>query len=58
MTIHKSLSVKGRLVRSRNVLTRWERIERMQSERRWKEGRSVLGLPKIAASAKAKKKAK
>lgn len=57
MTIHKSLAVQGRLVRSRNVLTRWERITRMQDEERWEDGK-VFGLPKIATRVKIKKKSK
>ena len=62
MTIDKSLQRKGRLVRSRNVLKRGERIEQMKTEERWVEGRSPLGLPKTrvvkAAVGKKKKKAK
>lgn len=63
MTIDKSLKRKGRLQRSRNVLTRGERIERMKLEDRWEEGRSPLGLPKVrvvktVVGKKKKKKAK
>ncbi|MGE0433155.1 MAG: small basic protein [Planctomycetota bacterium] len=58
MTIHKSLAVQGRLARSRNVLSRWERIVRMQQEERWEEGRPVFGLPKYGTRIKIKKKAK
>lgn len=47
MTIDKSLKGGGRLVRSRNVLKRAERIERLKIEDRWEEGRSPLGLPKV-----------
>ena len=47
MTIDRSLKTKGRLVRSRNVLKRGERIERLQFEDRWEEGQSPLGLPKV-----------
>lgn len=47
MTIDKSLKSKGRLVRSRNVLKRGERISKMQEDDRWDEGRSPFGLPKI-----------
>lgn len=46
MTIDKSLKRKGRRAGSRNVLKRGERIEVMQSEERWPDGRSPLGLPK------------
>ena len=47
MTIDKSLKRKGRLVRSRNVLTRAERIEQLNKDDRWTEGQSPLGLPKV-----------
>lgn len=46
MTIDKSLRRKGRLVRSRNVLKRDERIAQMQSEEHWTDGQSPLGIPK------------
>lgn len=63
MTIDKSLRRKGRLVRSRNVLKRSERIARLQFEERWQEGQSPLGLPKVrvyktVVGKKKKKKAK
>ena len=61
MAIDKSLRRKGRLVRSRNVLKREERIDQMKHEENWTEGRSPLGLPKtrvMKISAKKKKKAK
>ena len=48
MSIDRSLRLKDALVRHRNVLTRAERIERLKDEERWKEGGSVLGLPKVA----------
>ena len=47
MTIDKSLQRRGRLVRSRNVLKRGERIEILKADERWEEGRSPLGLPKV-----------
>lgn len=60
MTIDKSLRRKGRLARSRNVLKRGERVEVMKSEETWKDGQSVLGLPKTrvvqATTGKKKKK--
>ncbi len=61
MAIDKSLKRKGRLVRSRNVLTREERIEQMKREETWIAGRSPLGIPKTRVAkvaAKKKKKAK
>lgn len=61
MTIDKSLKVRLGLVRTRNVLTRAERIERLKSADRWREGDSPLGLAKVRvfqlALRKKKKKA-
>src|SRR5436853_6966672 len=59
VAIDKSLRRKGRLVRSRNVLTREERIDQMKREETWVAGRSPLGLPKtrvVKVAAKKKKK--
>ena len=47
MTIDKSLQRKGRLRRTRNVLKRGERIEKLEFEDRWQEGQSPFGLPKV-----------
>ena len=47
MSIDRSLKVKGALERHRNVLTRAERVEKLQDEERWEEEQSVLGLPKV-----------
>ena len=47
MSLHRSLRRKDALVRRRNVLTRTERIDRLQKEEKWEDGRSVLGLPKV-----------
>ena len=47
MTIDKSLRRKGRLGRTRNVLKRSERIEKLQFEDRWQDGQSPFGLPKV-----------
>ena len=62
MTIDKSLRRKGRLVRSRNVLKRGERIAQMQADDRWITGQSPLGIPKtrvvkVTIGKKKKKKA-
>jgi small basic protein (TIGR04137 family) len=48
MSIDRTLKIKGALSRHRNVLTRAERIEKLQDEERWSEEQSVLGLPKVA----------
>jgi small basic protein (TIGR04137 family) len=61
MTIDKSLRVRRGLVRSRNVLTRAERIAKLADSDRWKEGDPVFGLPKVRVQRvvlKKKKKAK
>lgn len=49
MSIHRSLVAKGSLVRSRNVLSRFERIEQLRKTGRWNddEERSPYGLPKV-----------
>ena len=47
MTIDKSLKVRRGATRNRSVLTRVERIARLQGADRWNEGDSPLGLPKV-----------
>jgi len=47
VSIDSTLKRKGRLVRSRNVLTREERIARLIEQERFGEGSSPLGLPKV-----------
>jgi len=46
MSVHKSLKIRGMLARTRNVLTRAERIAMMEQSRVWKDGDLVYGLPK------------
>ena len=61
MTIDKSLKIKAGGVKQRNVLTRAERLAKLQAADRWKEGDSVLGIPKVRVekiAMKKKKKAK
>jgi len=48
MSIDRSLRIKSSLERHRNVLSRAERVARLQDQERWGAGQSVLGLPKIA----------
>ncbi len=48
MSIDRSLKIKGALSRHRNVLSRAERIEKLEEEDRWLEGDRVTGLPKVA----------
>jgi small basic protein (TIGR04137 family) len=58
MSIDKSLRRKNLLARSRNVLTRAERIKVLQNDERWPEGRSPFGLPKVRVYKVVTKKAK
>src|SRR5437868_11856226 len=58
MTIDKSLRVKAGAISNRNVLTRAERIVKLKETERWKEGDSVLGLPKVRVLKLALKKKK
>lgn len=61
MTLDKSLRVAGGAIKSRNVLTRVERIKRLKELDRWSEGDPVLGIPKtrvVKVSLKKKKKVK
>ncbi len=58
MSIHKSLRIKASLLRSRNVLSRHERILQLRKNGRWKEDEtSPYGLPKVRVS-KIKKRVK
>lgn len=61
MTMDRSLRISAGLVRSRSVLSRAERIARLQTSDKWSDGQSPLGLPKVRVyklSMKKKKKAK
>ncbi|MFT7633014.1 MAG: small basic protein (TIGR04137 family) [Mariniblastus sp.] len=61
MTIDKSLKIKAGSAKSRNVLTRPERIRKLISDDRFQEGDPVYGIPKVRVvkiSMKKKKKAK
>ena len=61
MSIDRTLRIRSSLVRHRNVLSRAERIALLESQDRWSDDMSPLGLPKIAnrkAKAAAKKEKK
>lgn len=58
MTMDKSLRVRRGLMRSRSVLTRGERIERLKAADRWQEGDSPFGLDKVRVYKLAMKKKK
>ncbi len=47
MTMDKSLKSRAGLARSRSVLNRAERIQRLKTADRWREGDSPLGLAKV-----------
>jgi small basic protein (TIGR04137 family) len=58
MTMDKSLRVRAGMARSRSVLTRAERLARLQEADRWEQGDSPLGLPKVRVFKLAMKKKK
>ena len=58
MSIDKSLRRKNTLARARNVLTRGERIAKLQTDDRWPDARSPYGLPKVKVLKVVVKKAK
>lgn len=58
MSIHRSLKVKEGLMRSRNVWTRFERLEALKKAKKLDEGESVFGLPKVRTGARVRKKVK
>ncbi len=58
MSTHKSLIIRNKLGRSRNVLKRIERIKVLTDSGRWSEGDSVFGLPMTRTSFKVKKSKK
>ena len=49
MSVDRSLKSRDALMRHRNVLSRAERLDRLEDEGKWQEGEnSVFGLPKVA----------
>lgn len=58
MSIDKSLRRKNTLQRTRNVMTRSERIAKLMDEDRWKVNQSPFGLPKVKVQKLVIKKAK
>ena len=49
MSVHPSLSSKGKNKRSRSVLKRFEKLKELREKDKWKPEDSVFGLPKIKA---------
>lgn len=61
MTMDRSLKVQAGAIKSRNVLTRAERIARLKQIDKFDEENSVVGMPKVRVvkvSLKKKKKVK
>lgn len=61
MTMDRSLKVQAGAIKSRNVLTRAERISRLKELDRWSDEMSVVGMAKVRVlkiSLKKKKKVK
>ena len=61
MTMDRSLKVQAGAIKSRNVLTRAERIARLKELDKFDEEKSVVGMPKVRVqkvSLKKKKKVK
>ncbi|MCA8999765.1 MAG: small basic protein [Planctomycetaceae bacterium] len=61
MTLDRSLKVKAGAIKSRNVLTRAERIAQLQRLEKFNEDENILGMPKVRVmkvSLKKKKKVK
>jgi small basic protein (TIGR04137 family) len=58
MSIDKSLKRRSAGSSNRSVLTRAERIKKLQESEKWVEGRSPFGLPKVRVQKIVLKKAK
>lgn len=61
MTMDRSLKVQAGAIKTRNVLTRAERVVRLQELDRWTDESVVVGMPKVRVqkiSLKKKKKVK
>jgi small basic protein (TIGR04137 family) len=61
MTIDKSLKIQAGSTKTRNVLTRSERLAKLIETDRWQDGDSIYGMPKVRVqkiSMKKKKKVK
>lgn len=46
MSQHSSLKSATKIQTRRNVLKRFERVETLKKQGRWKDGQRVFGLPK------------
>ena len=50
MSQHPSLKSASKITVKRNVLKRFERIDKLREDVKWKDGDRALGLPKTKAS--------
>ncbi|MCH7590042.1 small basic protein [PVC group bacterium] len=57
MSLHPSLKAAGQGKSHRNVLKKFERIELLKEQKRWSEGDSIFGIPKVRSIKLRKKKA-
>ena len=48
MSLDRSLKSANALIRHRNVLSRFERLNKLKEAEKWTETKSVFGLPKVA----------
>jgi len=51
MSQHRSLRSSNTIAAKRNVLKRFERVDLLKKRGQWKEGRSVMNLPKTKPDA-------
>jgi small basic protein (TIGR04137 family) len=51
MSQHRSLRSSSTIAAKRNVLKRFERVDLLKKRGQWKEGRSVMNLPKTKPEA-------
>jgi len=58
MTLDKSLKIRTGGLSERNVLTRIERLKKLEETDRWAEGDSVFGLAKVRVEKLAMKRKK
>ena len=56
MSIHKSLVIKSKLARTRNVWRRVERINKLEEDGKFGADQSVFGLPKVKTRIKVRTK--
>jgi small basic protein (TIGR04137 family) len=58
VSIHSSFRTGGSAAKHRNVLTRLERLEKLEAAERWKQENGLFGLPKVRSIKVAMKKKK